>query len=79
MIARQSNLTLLVKKLKDKKLITVKKSKKDKREYMININRKGLSLLKKIDKESPRDKAFKDALTVSEAFHLNALLDKLRG
>ncbi len=78
MIARQSNLTLLLKKLKEKGFVTVKKSKTDRREYMINISREGLALLKRIDKETNNNSAFSNNLSVSEAFHLNALLDKLR-
>jgi len=78
MIARQSNLTLLLKKLKEKGFVSVKKSQKDKREYMINITKNGLVLLKRIDNESTDNIAFSNSLSVSEAFHLNSLLDKLR-
>jgi DNA-binding MarR family transcriptional regulator len=78
MVARQSNLTLLIKKLKEKEMLTVKTSALDKREYMINISKKGLALLKKIDLITQADSAFSNTLSTSEAFHLNALLDKIR-
>ena len=79
MIARQSNLTLLIKKLRDKQLISVKKSVNDRREYEIKINKKGLQLIDRINKKTLLDATFINNLSVSEAFHLNALLDKLRG
>lgn len=78
MIAPNSNVTLIIKKLKEKKLIEVNQSQTDKREYVIRIHTTGLDLLDAIEtdfKNSP-DKFSK--LSTSEAFHLNALLEKLR-
>lgn len=78
MIAPNSNVTLIIKKLVAKKLIQVIQSASDKREYQINITEDGIILLQKID-ESYKQSEFKiNNLTVSEAFHLNALLDKMR-
>lgn len=79
MIAPSSNVTLLIKKLLDKELIEVLQSEKDKREYQINITKVGLSLLKEIEKNLTKNLDLFNKLSVSEAFHLNALLDKLRG
>lgn len=79
MIARQSNVSLIVKKLKNKELIHVKRSAIDKREYVIVITELGLRLLREIDKDLPAEMNGLNNLTTSEAFHLNALLDKLRG
>jgi DNA-binding MarR family transcriptional regulator len=78
MISKSSNLTLIIKKLKVKKLITVLHSNQDKREYVINISKQGQIKLNEVDKliESQKDKWSR--LTESEAFHLNALLDKIR-
>lgn len=78
MISHSSNLTLIIKKLKDKKFVTVLQSKKDKREYIINISKIGLSKLKVVDQFMQLQKENWSRLTESEAFHLNALLDKMR-
>ena len=78
MIAPNSNLTLIVKKLKEKKLVSVKQSELDKREYIIHITKEGLNILKEMDKVFEKQKDKLNRLTESEAFHLNALLDKMR-
>jgi len=78
MIAPKSNVTLIVNKLKDKKLIEVVQSLIDKREYQINITENGLALLEVIAEEFKRTNANMNALSTSESFHLNTLLDKLR-
>lgn len=79
MVAPQSNITALMKKLVAKKLVVITRSETDKREYVINISENGLELLKSIDTNLRPTAADYSNLTVSEAFHLNALLDKLRG
>jgi DNA-directed RNA polymerase subunit L len=53
-------------------------SEKDKRAYNINITKEGLTLLKSLDKELNSLSDVATTLSISEAFHLNALLDKLR-
>ena len=78
MIAPNSNVTLIVKKLVEKKFIQVLQSDSDKREYQINITESGLALLYEIDKVLKSNDRHYNALSTSEAFHLNALLDKLR-
>lgn len=78
MIAPNSNVTLIVKKLVAKEWIAVLQSPTDKREYQINITKTGLDLLKTIDQEFKKSKGLAGKLTTSEAFHLNALLEKLR-
>lgn len=78
MIAPNSNVTLIIKKLLIKKLIVVQQSPIDKREYQINITQTGLDLLNVIDKAFNNNANKINHLSVSEAFHLNALLDKLR-
>jgi DNA-binding MarR family transcriptional regulator len=78
MINKSSNLTRIISKLREKQLVSVEVSDRDKREYTIGITREGLELLKAIDKSiSINQKNFIN-LSVSEAFHLNSLLDKLR-
>lgn len=78
MLAPNSNLTLIIKKLVRKKLITVKQSAKDKRAYEINITADGMLKLKELDQYIKSQKGNFSPLSESEAFHLNALLDKLR-
>lgn len=78
MIAPNSNVTLIVKKLVDKKYIKVLQSGTDKRQYEITITRSGLTLLERLDKVLDQNEQAFNGLSVSEAFHLNALLDKLR-
>ena len=78
MIAPNSNVTLIVKKLVAKNLIAVLQSETDKREYQINITEQGLELLQTIDTEFKNNDNMVSKLSTSEAFHLNALLEKLR-
>lgn len=78
MIAPNSNVTLIVKKLKDKNLINISQSESDKREYQINITNSGLELLNEIDANFKNSNDLISNLSTSEAFHLNALLEKLR-
>jgi DNA-binding MarR family transcriptional regulator len=78
MIAPNSNLTLILKKLIAKKFIQVAQSTEDKRAYMINITEAGLALLERIDAAFKIEAEQFNKLTPSEAFHLNALLDKIR-
>lgn len=78
MIAPNSNVTLIIKKLLDKKWVTVEQSERDKREYIINITETGLELLARINNELKSKEMDSNKLSPSEAFHLNALLDKLR-
>ncbi len=78
MIARQSNITLIINKLKGKQFIEVNRSEVDKREYVISIAAKGLELLKQIDLALEEQQPSSGKLSESESFHLNALLDKLR-
>ncbi len=78
MIAPNSNVTLIVKKLKDKNLINISQSESDKREYQINITNSGLELLNEIDANFKNSNDLISNLSTSEAFHLNALLEKMR-
>lgn len=78
MIAPNSNVTLLIKKLVAKNLILVTQSVLDKREYQINITESGIQLLQQIEGDFKKSQIIISKLSVSEAFHLNALLEKLR-
>jgi DNA-binding MarR family transcriptional regulator len=78
MIAPNSNITLIIKKLKEKQFVVVQQSVTDKREYEINITSTGLHVLDQVAEELNAQSNFIGKLSTSEAFHLNALLDKLR-
>jgi DNA-binding MarR family transcriptional regulator len=78
MIAPSSNVTLIIKKLVNKQLIKVLQSETDKREYQINITKQGFNLLDEIEKDLKSNNVLMNKLNASEAFHLNALLDKMR-
>jgi DNA-binding MarR family transcriptional regulator len=78
MIAPNSNLTLIIRKLKTKNYIKVIQSKEDKREYVINITKEGLAILKVMDKILKQQKEDFNNLSDTEASHLNALLNKIR-
>jgi DNA-binding MarR family transcriptional regulator len=78
MVAPNSNLTLIIKKLIDKNLVKVNQSATDKRAYEINLTEDGLLKLEKLDEFIASNKEGFSPLSESEAFHLNALLDKIR-
>ena len=79
MIAPNSNMTLLIKKLKDKNFVEVLQSDRDKREYEIAISETGLMLLSKIEAIMQTKVTEFNLLDEAEAVVLNSLLDKLRG
>ncbi len=78
MVSPSSNVTLLVKKLVNKELISVLQSDSDRREYVINIKKKGLYLLKELDKHLESQKEYISKLSDTEAKQLNKLLDRMR-
>lgn len=78
MIARQSNVTLIIKRLKDKGMIKVERSATDRREYIISITDAAMKVLDQVDALFEVEMPKINQLNTSEAYHLNALLDKLR-
>jgi DNA-binding MarR family transcriptional regulator len=78
MVAPNSNLTLIIKKLVDKNLIEVNKSATDNRAYEISLTEDGMIKLDEVGEHIKSKKGNFSALSESEAFHLNALLDKIR-
>tara|TARA_B110000003_G_scaffold8247_1_gene8509 strand:- start:2061 stop:2498 length:438 start_codon:yes stop_codon:yes gene_type:complete len=76
MIDRAPNVTRLMDKLNEKNLIDRIRCDDDRRVVFININKKGLNLLKNIDFNFKL--YFLDNLTEKEATTLSKLLDKLR-
>jgi DNA-binding MarR family transcriptional regulator len=78
MVDRSSNLTRILLKLKEKELVVVERSSCDKREYEISLSGMALDLLEKLDIVLKQQSSLSELLSTSEAFHLNALLDKMR-
>ncbi|MFT6165981.1 MAG: DNA-binding MarR family transcriptional regulator [Vicingaceae bacterium] len=78
MIDKMSNVSRLIDKLVDKKLVERKVNKEDRRQADIVINQKGLDLVKAIEKTEDDLKANFNSLSEEEAKQLNSLLDKLR-
>lgn len=76
MIERAPNATRLMDKLCDKNLINRLPCPDDRRVVHIEITKKGLSLLKEIDKNFKED--LLENLTLKEAEQLSDLLDKIR-
>tara|TARA_R110000868_G_scaffold206971_2_gene455915 strand:- start:175 stop:624 length:450 start_codon:yes stop_codon:yes gene_type:complete len=79
MIDKMSNVSRLIDKLVDKKLVERKVNKEDRRQADIVINQKGLDLVKAVEKTEDALKANFNSLSEEEAKQLNNLLDKLRG
>lgn len=78
MIDKNSNITRIISKLKERELVEVERSETDKRAYEIRIHQNGLDLLLKIDEERALLEPNLSELTDQEAVLLNALLDKMR-
>ena len=76
MIERAPNITRLMDKLCDKKLIERVRCEDDRRVVFVEINKKGLAMLKKIDAALNVD--FLNKLTEDEAKKLSDILDKIR-
>lgn len=76
MIQKSPNATRLMDKLCEKKLIDRRRCENDRRVVFIQINRKGLDLLDKIDMKE-LDGCL-NVLTEDEAVTLNRILDKIR-
>lgn len=78
MIDRNSNLSRILPKLKAKGLVTIDRSATDRREYEIRLTETALQQLETIQQTLTEASEPMTGLTLSEAFHLNALLDKMR-
>ena len=78
MIERNSNLTRILAKLKSKDLVVIERSATDRREYEIGLAPAAHPLLDTIQASMEQQASIMHGLSVSEAFHLNALLDKMR-
>ena len=79
MIDKMSNVSRLIDKLLDKKLVVRKVNRIDRRQVDIAITENGLKLIAEIEKTEPELKSNFSTLTQKEAKQLNDLLDKLRG
>lgn len=78
MLEKSPNITRLVDKLLQKKMVTRDRDKQDKRVIMLKITDNGLAILEQLDKVFDDINA-STLLSEEEANQLNYLLDKLRG
>jgi DNA-binding MarR family transcriptional regulator len=78
MIERNSNLTRILSKLKAKDLVIIERSASDRREYEIKLSASAIPFLDNIHESMTKNACAMHGLSVSESFHLNALLDKMR-
>lgn len=79
MLDKSSNITRLVDKLADKKLVNRCENPDNRRMQELRITEKGLELLLVIDPQLEEVQKILQTVTESEAQILNDLLDKLRG
>lgn len=79
MLNKMSNASRLVEKLKQKEMVIRTECPKDRRQVDIVITKKGLELLRLLDKEVKQFNMDTIHLDESEVEQLNHLLDKLRG
>jgi DNA-binding MarR family transcriptional regulator len=78
MVEKSPNLTRIMDKLVDKKLINRFNCLEDRRSVYVEINKLGLDLLDKIDLKLGKSNLFPNTLTDEEAEQLSFLLDKMR-
>jgi len=79
MIDKMSDASRLVDRLLKKRLVERTQCTEDRRAVDILISKKGLELLKRIDKERDNLDKILEHLSKKELIQLNGLLDKLRG
>lgn len=79
MLDKMSDASRIVERLVQKELVVKEINPTDKRAVDILISKKGLDLLKKMDKEVSISAIVSSHLTAEEAMQLNELLDKMRG
>jgi DNA-binding MarR family transcriptional regulator len=78
MIDRSSNVSRLIDKLLEKKLLTREANPEDRRGIHVVITQKGLALLARIDKEQPEWAKMMKGITEAEAKTANTVLDRMR-
>jgi len=79
MLDRSSNITRLVDKLIDKKLVSRCENPDNRRMQELRITESGLTFLDEIKKQESTLNTFADKLSEVEAQQVNQLLDRLRG
>ncbi|WP_372770538.1 MarR family winged helix-turn-helix transcriptional regulator [Lutibacter sp.] len=79
MLDKNSDISRVIDRMLDKKLVVRKECKQDRRQKDIQISQLGLDCLSKIDeRETALDQKMQH-LTIEEVTRLNVLLDKIRG
>ncbi|EDM35248.1 transcriptional regulator [Pedobacter sp. BAL39] len=79
MLDKMCDASRIVERLVQKELVLKEINPTDKRAVDILISKKGLDLLKKMDKEVSISAIVSSNLSAEEALQLNELLDKMRG
>jgi DNA-binding MarR family transcriptional regulator len=79
MLDKMSDTSRIVERLLKKGLVEKKICATDKRLVDVQISKKGLVVLEKLDKKNPELDSMLQALSPDEAKMLNDLLDKIRG
>lgn len=78
MLEKSPNITRLMDKMENNKLIHRFPCKDDRRSIMVKIRPDGSALLEKLDKDFPKLNSFYDNITEKEAQTINEILDRLR-
>jgi DNA-binding MarR family transcriptional regulator len=78
MLDKMSDTSRIVERILKKGLVEKRVSVKDKRLVDINISRKGITLLEKLDTQNNQLDNILNGLNIEEAVLLNELLDKMR-
>jgi DNA-binding MarR family transcriptional regulator len=78
MLDKNSDISRVVDRMLNKKLVIRKECKQDRRQKDIQISQLGLDYLSKIDDQEKELDQKMQHLTLDEVFQLNNLLDKIR-
>lgn len=78
MITPQSNLTHILRRMKEKEFVHINRSQVDRRKHLVSMTQKGSKVLRDFDEMTPQLFRTDDGLSDSEARELNFLIDKFR-
>ncbi len=78
MIDRMSNVSRLIEKLKQKKMVTRQEDSTDRRLVQIELTQEGLQMIETVSNNMPVSQDFPENISLEEATQLVTLLDKVR-
>lgn len=78
MIDRMSNVSRLIEKLKQKKMLTRQEDSTDRRLVQIELTQEGLQTIETVSNNMPVSQDFPENISLEEATQLVTLLDKVR-